>query len=276
MIYKDPGIYKRSVLYKEASIYNGDGLYKNGSKKIPNGLMTLFYGDFNDGNYNFRYYDDTKIFQVTPNAGGNTTSYAITETRYENTPLGNIPIFKYGDPDNTYYLMGYFNPDAFLFGSFTTDFWFYCKPSDYSLYGINRFIASQLRIRSIDNASTKNVNFGPYDNVGVYYNLTDGAVDTNLTTMSINNWHHIEVDFDYTNKIMTFYIDGVKYIDINVSNTPLYTYFKNYDYFHASRVTNDSRNHVNVKITQLALWNKLMNGTCYGMGLYHDGNKFLI
>lgn len=267
-IYNGSGrVYNSRGVYNSCSVYNGGGVY------APDGLISLFYGDFENNDYKFRYTSND-VYLIRPNAGNATTSYAINESRIENTPLGEIPIFKYGDPNAAYFLMAYFNPNSFKYGSFTTDFWFYCKPSDYNYGGNSRFIASQLRIMDVSANSIRNLNFGPWENWGVYYNLTDGANQISIKNIN-EDWHHIEIDFDYTNKKLYFYLDGTS-ANRNVASTPLYTLFESNDYFHASRVTNDSRNNPNVKITQLALWNKLMSGDCYSMGLYHDGQKFLI
>lgn len=234
-------------------------------------LLTIFYGDLENGQYKFRWLCDD-VASVNNNVNNNTIK--IVETRKDDTPLGNdTAVFNYYDQaGGSFFCMAYFTAGAVPFGDFTTDFWVKTKDRHFG----EHFIASQCRIRDVSDGTTRNLNHGPSskEGIGYYYNYMFTSFDIRF----LNNtpvWTHYEFDFDYATKTLFVWINGVfagsQYVgDHLMPDDPR-------DYFHASRVTNDGGQGAYDRIiTQLALWRKKMNGACFSLGLYHDGTHLLI
>lgn len=241
--------------------------------KIKDDLITLFYGDLdtNTKQFYFRYLCP-EIQTVNPNV--NNVSIDIATTKKMVTPLGEVAVFDYNSATGNFFCMAYLGAGSIPFGDFTTDF--YAKIGG-AWYG-NRFIASQLRIRDVSAGNTRNLNNGPYSNgpnYGYYYNYAgSGAYDRGPFMRPDDVWAHWEFDFDFATKTLSVWINGIFCESVYISSMTIFNNTE--DYFHASRVTNDYAGFGDRIITQLGLWRKKMNGTCYSLGLYHDGNKLLI
>ena len=241
--------------------------------KIKDDLITLFYGDFdpNTKQFYFRYLCP-EIQSVNPNVNNNTIQQATTKKMV--TPLGEVAVFDYNSPVGEFFCMAYPGAGSIPFGDFTTDF--YAKIG--GAWNANRYIASQLRIRDVSAASTRNLNNGPYNiyrSYGYYYNYAgSGATDRGTFMQLESGWAHWEFDFDFATKTLSVWINGIFCESRYISTMTIFNNTE--DYFHASRVTNDYIGSGDRIITQLGLWRKKMNGTCYSLGLYHNGKRFLV
>lgn len=241
--------------------------------KIKDDLITLFYGDLDTNTHQFYFrYLCPEIQTVNPNVTN--CNINIAETKKMVTPLGNVAVFDYFSVTPQFYCMAYPGAGSIPFGDFTTDF--YAKIGG-TWYG-NRFIASQLRIRDVSAGNTRNLNNGPYKNgvnFGYYYNYAgSGAYDRGPFMRLEDGWAHWEFDFDFATKTLSVWINGIFCESVYIGSMTIFNNTE--DYFHASRVTNDYSGFGDRIITQLGLWRKKMNGTCYSLGLYHNGKRFLV
>ena len=266
IIYK-PGAYKTPGVYKTPGIYKGTGVYKYGeSGNFPENLIALFYGDYDPAidNYVLRAFND-KIIESIRNTG---KANYISSSLIENTPIGNIPVFKSYNTNGEWNICA-ITKNNIKVSNFTIDFWIKynnawgerCQVGqyDYIIEGVYHWFVT-----------------GPYSNRGFYYNggVSGRNFDSGFKQPYDDTYHHLEFDVDITNHLLSFYFDGEKKNEITLADY-ISQVTKN-DVFSDIYVLNDRRNHPEQTYTQLAFWNKLMNGNCYRMGLYHDGNKFLI
>lgn len=229
-------------------------------------MIALFYGDYilDIDNYDFRAINKTLIDRI-----GRTGKAAnISSSLIETTPLGNIPVFK------AYNTKGYWNMHAaakpeLKATNFTIEFWL----------KYNNAWGERCQVGQYDyiiNGTWHYFVVGPFVNIGFYYNGGESGMnfECDLNQPYDNSWHHLEFDVDISKHVLTFYFDGVSKKEKALAS--YISQLTDNDDFSDIYVLNDSRNHPEQTYTQLAFWNKLMNGSCYSKGLYHDGTKFLI
>lgn len=240
-----------------------------GGGNYPVDLITLFYGDYvlSNNNYKYRFFNPDYISSISEGLKAKN----ISDSVYDVTPIGDIPIFVYKNCASGYWnLTALFNDGVYAF-PFTVDFWI--KYENGNPWG------ERTQVCEVDYRLNGDFHWfivGPYSSLGFYYNGGSGGMNINcgMNVAFDNSWHHMEFDVDTSAHTMKFYFDGNFIREITLSQ-----YVANLtsnDTFVDTYVLNDSGNHREVKVTQIAVWKKIMNGACYSMGLYHDGNKFLI
>lgn len=244
----EPIIYKPGA-YKSPGIYNGAGIYKyNENAIVYEDLLFCMYGN----KENSRFVAD---YAVGPLYYSNYNSALLrtADVRKDVLPIGEVPIIYLYDVQSNfdYYTENF----VFDIDGFTIDF--YIKTPWAS--GTERTKIGYLGLRNASNNWSFFL-FGPFVN-GIYYNPGTGGQNIN-TQQGTAGWNHWELDFDTNTRSLTYYLNGVltKQVTISLSNIKQIV---------LAGVALES-NHPETYVSQVAVWKKKMNGTCFQMGKYFN------
>lgn len=248
-IYK-PGVYNTPGVYKGAGgIYKGRGIYKfNDSAIVYEDLLFCMYGNKENSRFVADYAVGTLYYSNYQSA-----LLRTADVRKDTLPIGEVPIIYLYDVQTSF---DYYAADfSFDIDGFTIDF--YIKTPWAS--GTERTKIGYLGLWNASDTWSFFL-FGPFVN-GIYYNPGTGGQNIN-TQQGAAGWNHWELDFDTNTRSLTYYLNGVltKQVTISLSNIKRIS----------SAGVALENNHPETYISQVAVWKKKMNGTCYEKGKYFN------